>query len=208
MVLGPETAQADFYKLSQANYRHHAPFQRIIDITKIDYPRLQAAIFHVTNSRRIKHRLRAVKFHRLLERAARGHAKRMAAGGFYSHSDPDGTRRTPTKRARRQGVTNPKIAENIYQFHGLTQNGKPVYRKPGKGKYSHVPNGPDVPMHTYLSFADAIVDGWMKSPGHRKNILNAKALELGVGAEFFWKGNWPYFMAVQNFQFFYPARTR
>ncbi len=63
-------------------------------------------------------------------------------------------------------------------------------------------------MHTYLSFADAIVDGWMRSPGHRANLLNKRAIELGVGTQFFWNGNWPYFMAVQNFQFFYPARTR
>jgi uncharacterized protein YkwD len=29
--------------------------------------------------------------------------------------------------------------------------------------------------------AEAVVDGWMKSPGHRANILNCSLHELGVG---------------------------
>ena len=35
---------------------------------------------------------------------------------------------------------------------------------------------------TYLACADQIVKQWMKSPGHRANILNRKLTFLGCGA--------------------------
>ncbi|MDI6100317.1 CAP domain-containing protein [Actinoplanes sp. NEAU-A12] len=46
--------------------------------------------------------------------------------------------------------------------------------------------------------ASAVVDGWMKSPGHRANILNCKSKTVGVGAVFSANGT-PYY--TQNFGF-------
>ncbi|BBH68907.1 hypothetical protein ACTI_55920 [Actinoplanes sp. OR16] len=40
--------------------------------------------------------------------------------------------------------------------------------------------------------AKQVVDGWMKSPGHRTNILNCKSTTVGVGAVFSANGT-PYY---------------
>ncbi|MDI6100287.1 CAP domain-containing protein [Actinoplanes sp. NEAU-A12] len=44
--------------------------------------------------------------------------------------------------------------------------------------------------------ASAVVDGWMKSPGHRANILNCKSKTVGVGVVYTASGT-PYY--TQNF---------
>ncbi len=46
--------------------------------------------------------------------------------------------------------------------------------------------------------AAAVVDGWMKSPGHRANILNCKSKTVGVGVVFA-AGGTPYY--TQDFGF-------
>jgi uncharacterized protein YkwD len=46
--------------------------------------------------------------------------------------------------------------------------------------------------------ASAVVNGWMKSPGHRANILNCKSKTVGVGAVYAANGT-PYY--TQNFGF-------
>jgi uncharacterized protein YkwD len=46
--------------------------------------------------------------------------------------------------------------------------------------------------------ASAVVDGWMKSPGHRANILNCKSRTVGVGVVHAASGT-PYY--TQNFGF-------
>ena len=38
--------------------------------------------------------------------------------------------------------------------------------------------------------AQAVVDGWMKSPGHRANILNCSLKAVGIGAEYGRGGPW------------------
>ena len=169
----------------------------------IDQARLNAAVFHVTNERRAQAGLPLVRYHRLLEVAAMGHARRMATLGFFSHHDPTDARfATTTKRGRAAGIASPAIAENIHSTFSLRYAGGPVYPLGGRGQFSTAAGGPPLPMHTYLSFADAVVQAWMNSPGHRDNILHRDARQLGVGVALHWQGDWPYAKAVQNFQFF------
>ena len=46
--------------------------------------------------------------------------------------------------------------------------------------------------------AAEVVGGWMKSPGHRANLLNCKARSMGVGTAFNATGN-PYYTQVFGF---------
>ena len=70
--------------------------------------------------------------------------------------------------------------------------------------FSCTPNGKAIQNHTYISLAKYVVDLWMNSEGHRKNILNPNALQLGCGNFFYReKGvNIPKFMSTQNFQLY------
>jgi uncharacterized protein YkwD len=62
------------------------------------------------------------------------------------------------------------------------ESGKAFYKRESGGKtvYSYRPEGGVIPPHTYESFARALVESWMNSAGHRKNILLKEAEYLGV----------------------------
>ena len=192
--------------LSLQNFRQFAVFQQTIDLQGFDQDLLEATVFLVTNEERMARDLPLLPYHPLLGQAARGHARRMAEHGFFDHTDhTDPGRRTPSQRARKAGIDNPMTAENIFDFIGLQYDGSAVYPLPGQGRFSYTPDGPAIPMHSYLSFADAIVAGWMASPGHRANILHREARQLGVGIEPYISDGWPYFKAVQLFQLYDDA---
>lgn len=192
--------------LTLDNFRTFSVFHQTIDAERVDRDLLEAAVFLVTNEQRRDYGLSLLPHHARLADTARGHAQRMARHGFFDHADPTSdAHATPMSRARLAGITNPAVAENIYDFIGLQYNGNAVYQLPGQGQFSYSHDGPAIPMHTYLTFADDIVAGWMASPGHRANILHEDARQLGVGIEFYWNDNWPYFKAAQVFQLFHDA---
>lgn len=177
-----------------------------IDFAAVDEPLLAAAIADETNARRTDRGLPALPAHPLLERMARRHADRMAAHDFYSHGDPyDPELARPDDRARRAGIGNPHIGENIHDHRAILADG-PVYPL-GGGRFAATADGPPLPAYTYRELARAIVDEWMASRGHRDNILRRDARQIGVGVRFYWRaGGWPFVKAVQDFQVFEDVR--
>jgi uncharacterized protein YkwD len=137
---------------------------------------------------------------------ARRHADRMVEKDFYSHGDPgDPALAQPDDRARRVGVGNPHIGENIHD-HGVIPAQGPVYPV-GRGQFAATPDGRPLPAYTYRGLARAIVDEWMASRGHRANILRRDARQLGVGVRFYWRdGGWPFVKVVEDFQVFENVR--
>ena len=185
------------------NFRDLEVLHETMDLGDIDYPRLEAAVFLVTNEQRYKRGLSLLRFHPLLSDAARGHAQRMVAHDFYDHRDPTSRAlATPQDRGRRAGIRNPAIAENIHNVAAIQYDGGWVYPRGGRGRFARSPGGALIPAHTYLSFADSVVTDWMNSPGHRANIMHREARQLGIGAQFYWEGDWPQLKVVQNFQLF------
>ena len=171
-----------------------------IDFAAVDEPLLAAAIFAETNERRERRGLAPLRVHPMLGRMAVRHAERMVAHDFYSHSDPLDLSQ-PADRARRVGIDNPRIGENIHDHRAIEAAG-PVYPL-GRGRFAATPDGPPLPAYTYEALARAIVDEWMASSGHRANILHRDARQLGVGVRFYWRdGDWPFVKAVQDFQVF------
>lgn len=87
-----------------------------------------------------------------LARAARGFADFMARTDEYGHA-AGGT--TPVERARRAGYDDCLVSENIaFQYSGGEIATSDLARR-------------------YL-------EGWMGSPGHRRNLLEPDAIDLGV----------------------------
>lgn len=179
-----------------------------IDFANLDHKRLSDAICEMTNITRAQHGAPRLPTHPTLTAAAQAHTDRMVRANFFDHVDPSASRRTPELRAARAGIANPKIAENIALTVGLQYfSGEPVFPR-GKGKFSRSPEGPLIPPHTYESFAAAAMDQWMRSPGHRKNLLSLDAREVGCAASFFWQDGFPALKAAQVFQFFEPVKMR
>lgn len=179
----------DFYNdLTNENFREFSLFNSVLDKDKLDSPRLNAAIFYVTNEKRVEHDLLPLKHHPLLERMASGHSRDMALQEFFHHhNDNDKTKQRPKDRAMLVQVQNPYIAENIYYSGGKK-------------------------FDSYLDMADVVVKALMNSPPHKKNILHESALELGCGI-FYQPGTWRdvksegrevenFWFATQDFQFY------
>lgn len=195
-----------YYTTTLQNFRTNKLFTETIDFNQIDYPRLNAAIFYVTNEERVKNNLPAVTFHKLLEDAASDHSKRMVRLNYFNHIDPyNDLLKTPSDRLRLAGVANPYSAENIAAPFAIKyEEGLIIYPlDPKNTHFSYSPNGAAIPNHTYLSLAEYVVQLWMNSKGHRANILNPNAKQLGCGTFFYReKNNIPKFMATQNFQLY------
>lgn len=106
-----------------------------------------------TNIKRCNYGLGELSFNAELSKAAQHHADCMASNGYLSHwSAVDGS--DPAQRVT--WLTNyryARLGENIFWKRGSPTNNNPK----------------------------AAVQGWMKSPSHRKNILNQEFTEIGLG---------------------------
>jgi len=202
----------DYYsELNLKNFRKEKLFQERLNFDSIDYPRLHAAIFFITNEERAKKKLSFLEYAPELERAAQMHSRDMYEKKFFSHYNPSvKKKKTPNDRAVLAGILNPYIAENIATSHGLQyKSGEKVFVR-GDGQFSYRIDGELIQPHTYLSLAATIVDSWMNSTGHRKNILSDDALQLGCGTYFYRDrgfSNMPTFNATQNFQLYKKIRS-
>ena len=122
-------------------------------------------VIQYTNQARARHNLQPLSRYLALQSAAQGHSNWMARHSF-SHTGYQGS--TPHQRIKAIGFAGEMTAENIYKF--------PARRDQKR-------------------LARDLVDGWMKSPGHRANILNGQLTYIGVGIA--QSGNYIY--ASQNF---------
>jgi uncharacterized protein YkwD len=120
---------------------------------------LERRIFQLTNEARRKNGLPSLASDEGLARQARGKSDDMLNNNYFSHTSPEGKtlkdRMQEEKPASYRTIS--RIGENIYMGDRLDFS-------------------VDVKTQARL-----IVDGWMTSPGHRKNILDPSYTHLGVG---------------------------
>ena len=126
----------------------------------LDVPTSQAqldqaadAVTCLVNAERTSRGLKALKRDGDLAQAARGHSRDMARNKYFDHTSPDGD--SVGDRIRKAGYGKPgdgwKVGENLGW---------------GTGERA-TPN--------------ALVDAWLNSPPHKKNMLTGSYRELGVG---------------------------
>lgn len=203
----------DYYsELNLKNFRKEKLFQERINFDSIDFSRLHAVIFFITNEKRAEKKLSFLEYAPELEKAARMHSRDMYEKKFFSHYNPYAKKKkAPNDRGALAGILNPYLAENIATSHALEyKSGEKVFVR-GDGQFSYKIDGELIQPHTYLSLAETIVDSWMNSKGHRKNILSDDALQLGCGTYFYRDKNFnnmPTFNATQNFQLYKKIRSR
>ncbi|MCE5301178.1 MAG: CAP domain-containing protein [Spirochaetia bacterium] len=134
---------------------------------------LEKEVLSQVNAQRLKNGLSVLKTSVKLSSVARAHSKDMAENGYTSHISPEGV--DPSTRAKNAGFNIRKpfkggyrngVGENIYEHQAvMEQDGlQTPYLEPAK------------------EVAKKAVDGWMQSPGHRKNILNPDYMICGTGA--------------------------
>lgn len=116
---------------------------------------LERSIYRLTNEERRKQGLASLNWERSLSGVARAHSADMLIKGYFAHLSPEG--KSPHER----------IAAG-YPF-GLALTGENIWSSTGY----------DAGEPRRL--ARMIVDRWMTSPGHRKNLLNPNFTDIGIG---------------------------
>jgi uncharacterized protein YkwD len=136
-----------------------------------DLPRTESLVIQGTNDFRRGERLGPVERNARLEAAAKAFAAHLAASGELSH-EADGA--TPSKRARGHGYDFCLVSENI--AHLYTSRG-----------------------YETADLAKRLVEGWKKSPGHRKNMVEPDVIDSGVAVAQTAKQGVQHYYAVQMF---------
>ena len=130
---------------------------------------LEAALLRATNAARTAAGLPPVRADEGLARAARAHADEMAALDYFSHGSPVAANATLPGRLANAGSPLLEVAENLA-----------LLGEPG---------GPG-------AAAERAVQGWLASPGHRTNLLNADYDLVGFGTATGHRGE---LLVVQDF---------
>ncbi len=143
----------------------------------LDPLKIEAFVFDLTNAERLAAGVPALTRDDAIATIARDHSANMAAQDRLTH-DLDG--KGPTDRALAAGYDCRSggsfgFAENIAAHPRVREwegyRGEPDSWEPVNGYYSV----------NEQAAAKRLVDRWMESPGHRKNILDGDNRRLGVG---------------------------
>jgi uncharacterized protein YkwD len=175
-----------FTNYTAASFRLLPAANQTIFIRDLDFDLLDAAVFHETNYRRQQAGLRALAYSEKAREAARIQARAMSRGQFVEHTNPNPGLKTSADRAYAVGLHPRFLGENVASAFGRRyKSGQGFYTREQNGQkiYSFQPNGPPIGMHTYLTFAQALLDEWMESPPHRANILHKSPEYLGCANE-------------------------
>jgi uncharacterized protein YkwD len=120
---------------------------------------LERRIFLLTNEARRKNHLPPLDWDKSLAAKARDKSDDMLKKNYFSHTSPEGKtikdRIQEEKPASYRTIS--RIGENIYMG----------------SRFDYT-----VDIKTQ---ARMIVDGWMTSPGHRKNMLDPRYTHIGIG---------------------------
>jgi len=113
----------------------------------------EAAIHERVNAAREDEAVPPLAYRDDISAVARNHSRDMADRGFFAHENPDG--QSSRDRLRAGGLTCSVVAENIAKREG----------------YSDAPD----------ALAKEIVGQWLRSPGHRANIMDPDLEVEGIG---------------------------
>jgi len=140
----------------------------------LDTALLDRAILFHTNRARCDAGLNPLMPDPALRTVATGHSADMVRLGFFGHTSPVAGKATVSDRLNRRGVRFRGAAENLATSKRLAiLSGQPVYPIPGQRcGFSMTPTGPALPVRSYDGLARNLVDRWIASPGHRRNLMN------------------------------------
>ena len=140
--------------------------------SKIDVRQLEAVAHDLINAERTEYGIHPLDHIEKIRLIARAHSEDMASRGFFAHENLFGL--DPTDRAQRAGYDCRKNYGSHYTY-GLAEN---IYQGWLFGSYL---NGVPTGWFSLEEIAHIAVDGWMNSPGHRQNILDASYDRAGMG---------------------------
>jgi len=163
---------------------------------RFDHAIFCAALFHYSNKQRTKNGEKGCRHHYLLTKSSILHSKEMRKHNFFNHTNPHNSK---LKFLRNRLDIVCKGTRHSFQIGGeniadfpLSDKKTVVYIGPMKFKTKS-------PKDTYAELAKKVVDGWMNSPGHRKNILKSEFEFMGCGTCLYQNHNDIRIKITQNF---------
>jgi uncharacterized protein YkwD len=141
---------------------------------KVNAASLEKKVHTLINKQRQKHGLAPLAWDDDLARIAQKHSQDMAKRSYFSHVSPEG--KDFADRYKKEGYScGVKVGQTIYTgAENIFQNNLYDSVTTVNGKEYYDWNSED-------RIAETTVAGWMKSPGHRKNILTPHWGKEGIG---------------------------
>ncbi|MGI9393881.1 MAG: CAP domain-containing protein [Boseongicola sp.] len=135
-----------------------------------------------------------------LANQAKKHSSWMARAQQLTHRSTVAGSATFKQRLKRSGVKFRTGAENIGMVHRYRIDNQRFKIVNSSACQFTTYDGKPLPAHSYASLARHVVNLWMNSPGHRKNILNSKVTKMSSGVAFDPKAQYcGRFWLTQNF---------
>lgn len=199
-VAGVENGWGETTMLASADQATTISFQSQpgdkISTDSLDLQLVRELIVRYTNAERKAGGLAPVSPEAALQRIAEEHSRDMAEQGYLSHNSrtPDGE--VPfQERVSLQELGLTSSGENI-SLQPLVTGQQFSTRTSASGK---TVRDVTTEVSTYHGLAQSTVQGWMKSPAHRDNILTPEFKWVGIGLGIGQRDGLPYMWITQNF---------
>ncbi len=148
-------------------------------IPSVSPAEVEARVHARTNAARRRAGLAALSSDPALARVARRHSADMAARDFFAHTAPGGA--DVNARAARDGLAC-RVRAGDRTLVGFAENLAQVWTY---GRWRETRSAAGVRRTYEARSADGVaaetVDGWLDSPGHRRNLLARHATREGIG---------------------------
>ncbi len=141
---------------------------------RITVSELEKRIHHLINEERQKHGLSALAWNSTLSRIARKHSSDMAKRNYFSHHSPEG--HDFLYRYKQDGY-----ACSVSVDDRLYLGAENIFQNYLYDRIVYVNDVPHYDWNSMAKMAETTVQGWMNSPGHRKNILTPHWKTEGIG---------------------------
>ncbi|MCJ7469440.1 CAP domain-containing protein [Candidatus Bathyarchaeota archaeon] len=141
----------------------------------IDIPTIEGRVHEMINQHRRNQGLSSLRYDSSLAAIARKHSEDMARNNYFDHENLQGL--SPTDRGNMQGYTCRKDYGSYYTYR-LAEN---IYQNNLYDSVTYYNGIPSYDWNPQEEIAQSTVDGWMDSPGHRKNILTSSYDREGIG---------------------------
>lgn len=150
-------------------------FSDVNDRPAISAGDIEARIDELINRERVAAGLRRLAQDSALAAVAREHSRDMAVRNYFDHTDP--VHGSPTDRAAAAGYVCEKREGDVL-FSGVAEN---IAMQHSYSRYTVRDGVRSYDWSSTEEIAEAVVTGWMQSPGHRANIVDPRSDRHGVG---------------------------
>ena len=157
--------------------------ETIVPAGRINQDRLDRAIRAEVNYHRCRAGLSKLgNAGQNLAKQAKKHSQWMARSQQLTHRSTVPGAATLKQRVRASGVEFKTGSENIGMVHRFQIDNR-RFKINGQCQFATY-EGQSLPAHSYASLARHVVNLWMNSPGHRKNILDRRVKRVSTAIAF------------------------